>query len=371
MHGNCEAAGQVSENNGELDVTASSAWRAVTSTSALVAGAPSRPRRLCTRCSALRTSRTAGTALRVSGFSGGANAQGVHGLERCACLEHRSRLAVQVRHRHAGPARPAGGSYILHHTHTTVYKPEACHCRVPARGQCWTTMSCLAGRCAVHNKSSTITGQHICISPALACKSTLRHHCAGFVSAHRTQCAVCSRGLRHGLPCMVRASGADSDQRSPHTESFARWNTHFSTSVSVELFGTPLQLSQDPQSLHLGTTVWDASIVVAKWLERNARWVCCEASVERLHNLCCSRSIAGVVLSVQEGGDVPREAAKQARHRAWRRCSCVFGLCKLLVKVRLLRAAISLVGTQTAGTGERQAWAWAGLRARCWARRWC
>ena len=81
---------------------------------------------------------------------------------------------------------------------------------------------------------------------------------------------------------MVRASGADSD-KSPQNESFARWNTHFSTSVSVELFGTPLRLSQDPQSLHLGTTVWDASIVVAKWLERNARWVCSRASVSRLH----------------------------------------------------------------------------------------
>jgi hypothetical protein len=93
---------------------------------------------------------------------------------------------------------------------------------------------------------------------------------------------------------MVRASGAD--KQSPQTESFARWNTHFSTCVSVELFGTPLRLSQDPQSLHLGTTVWDASIVVAKWLERNARWVCCEASVERLHNSCSSRSSGSLAL---------------------------------------------------------------------------
>jgi hypothetical protein len=95
---------------------------------------------------------------------------------------------------------------------------------------------------------------------------------------------------------MVRASSADSDKQSPQTESFARWNTHFSTSVSVELFGTTLRLSQDPQSLHLGTTVWDASIVVAKWLERNARWVCCQASVRRLHNSFSSRSSGTLVL---------------------------------------------------------------------------
>ena len=78
---------------------------------------------------------------------------------------------------------------------------------------------------------------------------------------------------------MVKSERGESDAKSLLNESFARWNTHFSTSVVVELFGTQLRLSQDPQSLHLGTTVWDASIVVAKWLERNARWVRCFATV--------------------------------------------------------------------------------------------
>ncbi|CAL8464476.1 g4011 [Coccomyxa elongata] len=52
---------------------------------------------------------------------------------------------------------------------------------------------------------------------------------------------------------------------------FERWNTHLSTSVSVELFGIDVRMSQDPSSMNLGTTVWDASIVLAKFLEKNAR----------------------------------------------------------------------------------------------------
>ena len=47
-----------------------------------------------------------------------------------------------------------------------------------------------------------------------------------------------------------------------------RWNTHFSTVVEQELFGVTLQLNQDPSSQNLGTTVWDASIVLAKYLEK-------------------------------------------------------------------------------------------------------
>ncbi|KAK9904903.1 hypothetical protein WJX75_005147 [Coccomyxa subellipsoidea] len=54
-------------------------------------------------------------------------------------------------------------------------------------------------------------------------------------------------------------------------EMFERWNTHLSTSVNVELFGSEVRMSQNPSSLNLGTTVWDASIVLAKFLEKNAR----------------------------------------------------------------------------------------------------
>ena len=59
--------------------------------------------------------------------------------------------------------------------------------------------------------------------------------------------------------------------RQPEEGGFERWNTDVTTSVTVSLLGTELRLSQDPQSRHLGTTVRDASIVLAKWLERNAR----------------------------------------------------------------------------------------------------
>lgn len=72
---------------------------------------------------------------------------------------------------------------------------------------------------------------------------------------------------------MVGANASTAKQEGAQRveEGLERWNTHFSTSVSITLFGLELRLSQNPQSLHLGTTVWDASIVVAKWLEHNAR----------------------------------------------------------------------------------------------------
>ena len=81
------------------------------------------------------------------------------------------------------------------------------------------------------------------------------------------------------------------------------WNTHFSTVVEQELFGCgaaavgaptqtslaahrrtslptswpcrlDFQLAQDPNSSNLGTTVWDASIVLAKYIEKVSRRVC-------------------------------------------------------------------------------------------------
>lgn len=50
-----------------------------------------------------------------------------------------------------------------------------------------------------------------------------------------------------------------------------RWNTHFSNIVTQTVFNIEFQLAQDPSSHNLGTTVWDASIVLAKYLEKNAR----------------------------------------------------------------------------------------------------
>ena len=52
---------------------------------------------------------------------------------------------------------------------------------------------------------------------------------------------------------------------------FERFNTHTSTSVELPLFGSTWRLSQAPNTNHLGTTVWDASIILAKWMEKNAR----------------------------------------------------------------------------------------------------
>ncbi|KAL6754414.1 putative methyltransferase-domain-containing protein [Haematococcus lacustris] len=43
------------------------------------------------------------------------------------------------------------------------------------------------------------------------------------------------------------------------------------TSISLDLMGQTVRLAQDPNSKHLGTTVWDASIVLAKLLEKNMR----------------------------------------------------------------------------------------------------
>ena len=59
---------------------------------------------------------------------------------------------------------------------------------------------------------------------------------------------------------------------------FERWNTHFSKTVEQEVLGYPFSLAQEPSSHHLGTTVWDASIVAAKWMERVSRQPCLSLS---------------------------------------------------------------------------------------------
>ena len=75
-------------------------------------------------------------------------------------------------------------------------------------------------------------------------------------------------------------------------DGWVRWNTHHSTQVDVELFGcghsacfggsdryytskvapskyrNTFHLLQNPNTNHLGTTVWDSSIVLAKFLEK-------------------------------------------------------------------------------------------------------
>ncbi|KAG6760679.1 hypothetical protein POTOM_033855 [Populus tomentosa] len=50
-----------------------------------------------------------------------------------------------------------------------------------------------------------------------------------------------------------------------------RLNYPSTSAIKFEVLGHQLQFSQDPNSKHLGTTVWDASMVLVKFLERNCR----------------------------------------------------------------------------------------------------
>ncbi|KAG4985520.1 hypothetical protein AAZX31_12G076100 [Glycine max] len=50
-----------------------------------------------------------------------------------------------------------------------------------------------------------------------------------------------------------------------------RLNSPTTFEMPLEVMGHELQFSQDPNSKHLGTTVWDASLVFVKFLERNCR----------------------------------------------------------------------------------------------------
>ncbi|KAL4611524.1 hypothetical protein ACB092_08G130100 [Castanea dentata] len=50
-----------------------------------------------------------------------------------------------------------------------------------------------------------------------------------------------------------------------------RLNSPATFSMPLEVLGHELQFLQDPNSKHLGTTVWDASLVFVKFLEKNCR----------------------------------------------------------------------------------------------------
>ncbi|KAG0453769.1 hypothetical protein HPP92_025073 [Vanilla planifolia] len=50
-----------------------------------------------------------------------------------------------------------------------------------------------------------------------------------------------------------------------------RLNSPNTSAVVIEVLGHRLHLSQDPNSKHLGTTVWDSSMVFIKFLEKNSR----------------------------------------------------------------------------------------------------
>ena len=87
-----------------------------------------------------------------------------------------------------------------------------------------------------------------------------------------------------------------------------RWSTHLETTVAVDLptTGVTLRLSQDPNSGNLGLTVWDASIVLAAWADRNSRkGELCRARVagKRVVDLGSGAGVAGLALALL-GADV-------------------------------------------------------------------
>ncbi|KAB2614644.1 protein-lysine methyltransferase METTL21D [Pyrus ussuriensis x Pyrus communis] len=51
----------------------------------------------------------------------------------------------------------------------------------------------------------------------------------------------------------------------------SRLNSPTTFTMTLEVLGNELQFAQDPNSKHLGTTVWDASLVFVKFLEKNCR----------------------------------------------------------------------------------------------------
>ncbi|KAI5084501.1 hypothetical protein GOP47_0000670 [Adiantum capillus-veneris] len=50
-----------------------------------------------------------------------------------------------------------------------------------------------------------------------------------------------------------------------------RLNTPHTDRIELDFLGHRLQLAQDPNSKHLGTTVWDSSLVFVKFLEQNCK----------------------------------------------------------------------------------------------------
>ncbi|XP_031501859.1 uncharacterized protein LOC116265414 isoform X2 [Nymphaea colorata] len=50
-----------------------------------------------------------------------------------------------------------------------------------------------------------------------------------------------------------------------------RLNSPSTSAISFDVMGQNLLFSQDPNSKHLGTTLWDASMVFVKFLEKNCR----------------------------------------------------------------------------------------------------
>ncbi|KAF5830984.1 putative methyltransferase-domain-containing protein [Dunaliella salina] len=83
-------------------------------------------------------------------------------------------------------------------------------------------------------------------------------------------------------------------------------NTHDTMSVSLEFMGETLRVSQDPNTEHLGTSVWDASIVLAKFLEKNMRkgaFARTKIAGKRVLELGSGMGLGGIAMSLM-GADV-------------------------------------------------------------------
>ncbi|CAM9468607.1 unnamed protein product [Phaeothamnion confervicola] len=85
---------------------------------------------------------------------------------------------------------------------------------------------------------------------------------------------------------------------------FERWHTHLSTTVTIKIFGHTLSISQDPDSLDLGTTVWDASLILSKYMEVNpSLYGTRKLRGKRVLELGAGCGLAGLAFALQ-GADV-------------------------------------------------------------------
>ncbi|CAM9636168.1 unnamed protein product [Scytosiphon promiscuus] len=85
---------------------------------------------------------------------------------------------------------------------------------------------------------------------------------------------------------------------------FQRWNTHHSHVVPIEVCGTQLNIAQDPTSDNLGTTIWDASVILVRYMERNPHlYSRRKLEGKRVLELGAGCGLAGMYFALQ-GADV-------------------------------------------------------------------
>jgi predicted nicotinamide N-methyase len=80
-----------------------------------------------------------------------------------------------------------------------------------------------------------------------------------------------------------------------------RFNDPHMSSFEIEVLGHKLFLSQDPNSRHLGTTVWDSSLVFAKYMERSSKkgeFSRARISGKRVIELGAGCGLAGIAMAL-------------------------------------------------------------------------